>query len=579
MYEYAENGIWKPHAKDGPQQLSNFTAKIIKETRMNNGISTQVILTIEGSTEKEKLQAIEVNAEKYAAMSWVASEWGTSAMIFPGGSVKDDLRAAIQIASNPIKETVYTHTGWTKINGKDVFLHTNGAISKNGNDEKTRVVLPNDMSNYRFENPKKSIKNEIITCLKLIDIAPGVITWPLFAAVFRAVLGSTDFAIHISGRTGTFKSELASLFQSFFGSKMHARKLPGSWGSTANALEALTFRGKDVMFVIDDFIPTGTSWHIRQMQKTADQLIRGQGNQAGRARLTDTSNLQQTFFPRGIILSTGEDIPEGHSIRSRMFIIEIAPNDVDVKKLTIGQKNRDILQIVLSAFIQFLATNKNEITTWFNNLREKYRNTFINQGHARTPGMVGDLIAAIEVFTLFALKQKAITQALADSIVKLAKEQIKQSSSNQMLHITESDPADIFIAELKNQIASKLVYFRSRSGGIPKSAETFGWTEETTRGDLPTYKPHGRQLGWVDWNDDELLLNADMAFETIKRQSRGAITLTKQTLYKRLREAGYIVRSDSNRNRNTIRSTCEGTTKNVLVLSLSATLSELEKPA
>ena len=44
------------------------------------------------------------------------------------------------------------------------------------------------------------------------------------------------------------------------------------------------------------------------------------GNQAGRARLTDTSNLQQTFYPRGVIFSTGEDTPEGHSVRARMMI-------------------------------------------------------------------------------------------------------------------------------------------------------------------------------------------------------------------------------------------------------------------
>ena len=85
----------------------------------------------------------------------------------------------------------------------------------------------------------------------MLDIAPDVVTVPLVTAIFRSVLGDTDFSIHLAGPTGIGKTELAALAQQHFGPGLDARHLPGNWLSTGNAIEGLAFVTKDALLVVD----------------------------------------------------------------------------------------------------------------------------------------------------------------------------------------------------------------------------------------------------------------------------------------------------------------------------------------
>src|SRR4029078_2675911 len=97
---------------------------------------------------------------------------------------------------------------------------------------------------------------------------------PCLSSLFRVVLGGCDFSLHLAGRTGTGKSELAAVLQQHFGARMNARNLPGNWSSTANALEASAFAAKDCIFVVDDFLPTGTLFDVQHLNREADRLLR-----------------------------------------------------------------------------------------------------------------------------------------------------------------------------------------------------------------------------------------------------------------------------------------------------------------
>ena len=93
--------------------------------------------------------------------------------------------------------------------------------------------------------------------LRRVDahVGPPFICFPLLAATTRAALGKADFALHLSGENGAFKTELAALFQRHFGAAMDRLHLPGAWSSTANALEMAAFQAKDTLRVVDDFAP------------------------------------------------------------------------------------------------------------------------------------------------------------------------------------------------------------------------------------------------------------------------------------------------------------------------------------
>src|SRR5206468_586617 len=114
--------------------------------------------------------------------------------------------------------------------------------------------------------------------LDLLRLGPDRTTFPLLAAVYRAVLGDTDFGLHLTGPTGSYKSEAAALAQQHFGPGMDARHLPMSWSSTGNALEGLAFATKDCLAVADDFCPCGSAADVQRFHREADRLFRGQGN-------------------------------------------------------------------------------------------------------------------------------------------------------------------------------------------------------------------------------------------------------------------------------------------------------------
>jgi len=117
--------------------------------------------------------------------------------------------------------------------------------------------------------------------------------FPVTGCVLPAVIGGADFAIHVAGETGSFKSELAALHQQHFGAGMDRVHLPGAWSSTGNSIEALAFHAKDALLVIDDFAPHGNSTDVARYHAAADRVFRAAGNQAGRGRLDSTANLRE----------------------------------------------------------------------------------------------------------------------------------------------------------------------------------------------------------------------------------------------------------------------------------------------
>src|SRR5262245_14009100 len=121
-YEEENHCTYKINDEGERFLLANFTARIKKETRLVDGINTETVLTISGlcrNSDNPKrphiLPDVEVPATTYASLQWVMNAWGVRAVVQPGQGVKDDLRTAIQINSNPEITTIYRHIGWTRI--------------------------------------------------------------------------------------------------------------------------------------------------------------------------------------------------------------------------------------------------------------------------------------------------------------------------------------------------------------------------------------------------------------------------------------------------------------------------------
>lgn len=576
-YKRDQFSTFRENDEGETELMANFVATIVEETRYVNGLTTETKLHIEGEQNGEnpeadpiKLPRVEVTSESFQSMNWVLSNWGVRCVIRPGQGIKDDLRAEIQLASKPLVKTIYRHMGWTELaGGKRAYLHAGGAITAAGNDDSVTVQLPQELMLYDMATQVKP-QDGARAILDLAGLAEPRIMWPMIAAALTPLYGPVDFAIHLAGRTGTFKSEVMSLMQSFYGPKMDARHLPGSWSSTGNALEAQAFYAANAAFVVDDFIPVGTSWQLRAYQQNADKLIRAQGNQSGRARLTDVSNLQRTMYPRGIILSTGEDTPEGHSIRARMLIIELSPGDVKPQALTRAQSMRPLFVGGTAALAQSLAKSPANLTQRMEELRREN----IKIGHSRTPSMLGRLIATIEHFALWSKEIGAISNA--ESIVKEATTAILETGNKQNIYLEDSDPVDIFLGALRSTMSNGGGHVRTLTGGIPDKAASLGWNVDSDNSDMPIYKCKGPTIGWINWRTNELFLEINTGFAAVKKTAGSEFNLTKQTLVKRMKDAGILQRTDDARQRNTVRITAENHPRQVIAMTATDALNTQE---
>lgn len=569
-----ENGKATYFDNDGNQiVLTNFEARIKEELIYLDGSKSDRYYEIEGKrqipggNELQELENVTIKAEEFASMNWVGNAWGSQAIIFPKPSAKDLLRTIIQLDSRPTLRTIYTHTGWAMIDKHWTYLTNGACITGKKRRTDLSVQLPPDLDCYNLPAEEGNVKEAFLASLGLTRILPPELAWLILAAAYRAALGPCDFAIHMTGRTGTFKSELASIIQSHYGC-VNARKLPASWSSTANALEAMAYRAKNTIFVIDDFIPMGTSYQQKSYQKTADQIFRAQGNQSGRARLTDTSNLQQTMYPRGLIFSTGEDTPEGHSVRGRMMIIETEPGEVSPADLTTAQDGRGLYSYSMAAYIQWLAADLETLREDAAAIAEKIRDDNLRIGHPRTPPTLGQLMSGIYLMLRFGLEKDFMSKSDANWYYKHALETLTTTASRQNEYLTAADPCEQFMSCLRAIFAVSAGHIKGIHGGIPRQASVLGWSAVGDEKDMD-WKPHGPRLGWADDQTNILYLDAAVVYDTIRRHSRGAITITRQTLYKRLYEAGLLAKRDDSRQRNTVRVQCENAGRVCLALTMS----------
>ena len=99
-----------------------------------------------------------------------------------------------------------------------------------------------------------------------------------------------------------------------------------------------------------------------------------------RQRLRADGSLQPTRPPRGLILSTGEDVPKGQSLRARMLILQLGLDDVDWRRLTGCQREATsgLYAQALADFICWLAPRYAEV-------RRQLPNQHMKSAHACAP--------------------------------------------------------------------------------------------------------------------------------------------------------------------------------------------------
>lgn len=557
--------------------MCNFVATIVGEVTVDDGVDQQKFFEVEGrladlhdsdgrTLRGKPLSRVLVTAKRFASMDWMGEMWGSDPVVYEG-----DLRGmgpAIQCLSdraNKKRLTKYIHTGWVQDGPNYQFLHAGGGISSGSSVSPMSVALEGPL--HRFHIPpikdRAQEKESLARVLLLLqkndetddseEINRIDLFFALLAAVFRAPLGLIDFGLLLVGPTGVFKSESAALAQQFFGFEMDARHLPGSWSSTANSLETLAFLAKDVVLVVDDFAPTMANGH--QLNQAADRIFRNLGNGAARGRAKCDGSLRPDKPPRALIVSTGEDLPRGHSLRARSLVVEVRPGMVSPEWLTGRQADarNGVYARCMRAYLEWLAPRYRQVLELRQSELPSIRDEFGQMGlHARTPAIAAELLFGWRCFTLFARDSGTISDEQRVELVDRCRSALLRIAAAQNEHHEQCEPADMFLKLLASVISSGRGHVAGVSGERPESCEAFGWRwrPHTSGAGGGEYQAQGKLVGWAD--EGAIYLDPDSSYAAIQqlaREQNDSIPITKGVLWKRLFEKGYLVGAYDQRNK------------------------------
>jgi len=532
------------------EPLCNFVTQITEEVIRDNGEESSLEFKLVGRLNNGKpLREIKVPASSFNSLNWVSTEWGGEPVICAGFAKKDRLREAIQLLSpNISKRRVFTHTGWTNDEGKYVYLSSSGGLGAID----VVVDLENGLENYRLPIEIPDPVAAMQASLRFLDVGPYSVTIPLWASVFLAPFSEflwVAFVLWLYGITGTRKSTIAALALNHYGEDFATNSLPADWWATDNALEKLLFLAKDALFIIDDYRPESDSMRRKELEGKVARIVRHVGNRSGRSRMKQDTTLRQTFRPRGLAMSTGEQIPSGQSIVARLFVVEIKKDDINLEKLSAAQNESHLYSLALAGFLVWLSPQIDALKRTIPNRWKKIRQELqMNNQHGRIAEIVASLRIALELILQYAIEIEAITENMHDEILEKGLEALLFVADQQNKRVEIEKPTICFFSVIADLLIQQKVFLRRRDN----SNQGLGGRPDVDKAEL------------IGWFDDEYIYLMSAAYHRVAQycseEGRG-FSVKEATLRKMLDEEDYLIKDPD---RHTTRIRIEGHHERVL---------------
>ena len=432
---------------------------------------------------------------------------------------------------------------------------------------------------------------------------------PLLAAVFRAAIDSVNFSIFIHGLTGSFKTEVALLMAQFFGPGLTTADIHG-WNSTAIALAALAFQAKNLVWPVDDFVLSGSLGDMQRKNRQADDLLRAQGNRAGRNRARGDGSVRQGKPPRGLLLCTGEMLPEGQSLNARYLAIEINEGEIldrgDPEKMALINEVQATARggapaQVMASLLTWVAPQYDTIRQDMHEQKAKFREVFCEEGlHARTVDIAADLLAGLDVFLYFAEEAGAIDSTCSDLLWERYHDAAWTLLKAQREQQFSEDPVNRYLELLASALHSGRAHLRLLQPDDEDAKDTL-WSpalwghrekivriprisrdgDEDAEQELPTdfdeksiWVERGPQVGFKEF--DTVYIDPEASLAAVNRFAHelgvGAIPFGRKTLGKRLRREGLLLGHD--KDRNTLKRNIDGVRREVFHLRIRGFIEE-----
>ena len=481
------------------------------------------------------------------------------------GSSPTKVRHAIQEQSRQIRQSVvYHHIGWQKLAGRWTYLHADGGVESRGAvEDASQWSRPRESPTSSCRQVREAwVRTDVGTSLAFLHTAPDVITLPLYAAIWRAILGNTSFSIHICGKTGNRKTQLACLMQQHFGAMFDDQHLPASFIGTPHSLVQATNLARDSILVVDDYVPSTPGAQGKEMRESANRLFRALGEQPqvgavseGAACGRDAATVPACHDRR--------NLPDGLSIRGRILFVLVGDKQVRLPELTACQEaaREGYFARAVAHYVRWMAPRYDRMIAELpERIDARRREMRQFAAHPRTPDILANIDIGMEDFTRFAVDVRALSRPAADQLRERLRAVLPDLAAMQRRIIVEADPAARFLPLVGAAVRGGDAHLAARGGGPPPGAGACGWASTGT-----SWTPQGPCVGWVEGSD--LFLEPEAAYGAAVRhaeQTGEAFRMDLLKLNKRLNQQGLLASVDESRETLTVRRMVLGKRREVL---------------
>ena len=560
-------------SKNRDTKLSNFIAEITHEVTKVDGQNSFKTLLVQGQkADGSQFPSVDVEANRFDSMEWLMPHWGAKAIINVVPKSKEHVAAAIKSLSTYEMKTVYLHTGWIVHHKKYAYLSASGGITANGYSPDFATELNGSLNNYELPAPCADMEVTVTKVLglfsDLIDDGTGLL---ILSGAFRSIFSEfvpCTVSLYLQGTTGTYKSAVVGVVQALFGKTFNGSNLPENWSSTGNAIEKKAALAKDAMFVVDDFVARGTQSDVARMHRDAERVLRAQGNQSGRDRMTSTTELRGANVPKGMICSTGEDLPNGHSLQARLVIVNMKKGSTNTGVLSQLQdyaQTGDLAQLNAN-FIRWIAAAADDgiIEQFFIDALSSCAEKLPPEGHARTRDNLSQMLTGLWIYLQYAIDVGIMNLEAADIFKLQAIETVLALSRIQAGVDKDASDAERFVKVLQSALSMGSCHLAKQGGGYPKYYTAAGW-KMTGAGRSKKIEGQGVKVGWM--NDKHVFIDITAAQKVVKQLSQGTgnyLGSSDRAVTKALYEANML--AEVSKDRLTIKVTVEGQRRNLLCM-------------
>lgn len=542
----------------GRQMIANFVPQVVEDIVRDDGAERTQLSRIRVTLHNGRSGEVDVTPERLReARTWAVQAAGAGACLAAVSRAPEHALAAAQtLGQDHGRSVLYGHTGWRRIDGVWRFLTTSGGLGAKDLDETVSVDLGDEVLNlYRLPNPTHvpavTLCTAVRAALDLRTVIPAALSLPQLGAAYRAALPlSPDAAVWVLGLSGFGKSTFATVVQQHFGAALDGDHMPGNWASSGNRLEADAFRLANVVFLVDDYNPKGHERDQSSMRQAAERLVRGSANSVGRGRLRRDGTPAPTKRPRAQVLSTGEDLPSGHSLRARLVVTEVEQTLIAAiaKSNCQARAAEGVYALAMAGYIQWLAGQYDGAEDFPATLKEIFfakRNELAGLGgHARTPEATASLLLGWEMWLRYAADIGAISAEGSSRLYSEVKATLLSLAREQETHQQEMDPVRIYCLALVTAVTSGQAHLADvRTGQPPASPQRWGWKE--SGGEYSDWRAVGPCIGWV--SGDDVYLDAGSAHSAALLHAARANTpvgFGATAMRTRLKAAGLLASTD-----------------------------------